>query len=212
MLKAVSLQKVHFARRTFFYKLQIWALHIFPLGGVKQNKGGDRGADLPNVNPGGGVWRNPRSFPWFLFHLSLGQHWHPQEAGGSDEDKSSNLIPISCVMWNHSNICVISNLIICLEFPGRSSWLPPGFDANENHVKVFWSSAKIFVPSFLLQYLVTKTNEKLMWVIGVFLGIWEKIQKPFFFFFFFLGGGVRVKPEREICGCMPMCRFGMKQI
>ena len=72
MLKAVSLQKVHFARRTSCYKLQIWALHIFPLGGVEQNKGGDWGVDLPNVNLGGRVWWNPWTFSWIFFHLYLG--------------------------------------------------------------------------------------------------------------------------------------------
>ena len=79
MLKAVSLQKVHFDRRTFCYKLQIWWLHIFPLGGVEQDKGGDWGVDLPNVNLGGRVWWNPWTFSWIFFYLCLGQLWHPKK-------------------------------------------------------------------------------------------------------------------------------------
>ena len=72
-LKPCHFQKVHFPWRSKSFKLQVGALYLLPVGGVEQDQGGEGGVDLPNVNLGGRVWRNPWTVSWIFFYLCLGQ-------------------------------------------------------------------------------------------------------------------------------------------
>ena len=79
MPEAMPFQKVHFPWRSKSFKLQVGALYLLPMGGVEQDQGGERGVDLPNVNLGGRVWRNPWTFSWVFFYFRLGQLQHPKK-------------------------------------------------------------------------------------------------------------------------------------
>ena len=71
--ETVPLQKVQLSWGPFPFKLQVGTLHLLLVGCVEQDQRGDWGADLPNVDLGGGIWGHPWSFSWVFFYFVLGQ-------------------------------------------------------------------------------------------------------------------------------------------
>ena len=71
--ETVPLQKVQLSWGPFPFKLQVGTLHLLLVGRVEQDQRGDWGADLPNVDLGGGIWWYPWSFSWVFFYFVLGQ-------------------------------------------------------------------------------------------------------------------------------------------
>ena len=71
--ETVPLQKVQLSWGPFPFKLQVGTLHLLLVGRVEQDQRGDWGADLPNVDLGGGIRGHPWSFSWVFFYFVLGQ-------------------------------------------------------------------------------------------------------------------------------------------
>ena len=67
MPKALSLQKVQFPRRALTFKLQVEALHLLHVGGVKHDQGRDGGVDVPSVYLGGKV----RWITWAFYGIFI---------------------------------------------------------------------------------------------------------------------------------------------
>ena len=98
-------------------QIKVRSVWILTLGCVQQNQSGNWGADLPCVNLGGWIRRDPWSLSWIFLHFTLGQLWHPEEGGSITEGKFPWMISL--------RQCVFLSLMYC------SVW-------NFIHVKRYW--------------------------------------------------------------------------